>query len=420
MGIKITDLTALATAPNTADVIAIVDVSDTTQALSGTTKKITIADLGFLSSGDNITELTNNAGYITSSDFSNGGELAGANRDLGNTDAFALSFITDGVGRINIEAGGDVGIGTTTPTEKLEVIGGVRVDAFAANQLYVSTSERFIGSGYTSNPSGLSQTTLGISGRIFTTLSYSANDIALVTHSSGNVAIFTNYSSGQDVQLKTSAANDDVKIGHGATITLTSQGSTGNVGIGTTTPTQKLEVVGNTLISSSLSIGNESIFSQALAMPDAYKIIIGSTARLGSTGGTTYLDGGADNNILFRDGSNNEIGKFEVENLTTFSRPANGTTTTRDYNLNLTGAYWNGASSVQTNSTIKHVSEDVSGNANLLIQGNGVDSASFDDDSTAGNTRFLIYDVDNATLERVSVGTADSGGAGFKVLRIPN
>ncbi len=46
--------------------------------------------------------------------------------------------------------------------------------------------------------------------------------------------------------------------------------------------------------------------------------------------------------------------------------------------------------------------------------------AQFDADATAGNTRFLIYDVDNATLERVSVGAADSGGAGYKVLRIPN
>lgn len=43
-----------------------------------------------------------------------------------------------------------------------------------------------------------------------------------------------------------------------------------------------------------------------------------------------------------------------------------------------------------------------------------------DGDSTAGNTRLLIYDVDNATLERVSVGAADSGGTGFKLLRIPN
>jgi hypothetical protein len=44
----------------------------------------------------------------------------------------------------------------------------------------------------------------------------------------------------------------------------------------------------------------------------------------------------------------------------------------------------------------------------------------FDGNSTAGNTRLLIWDVDNANLERVSVGAADSGGSGFKVLRIAN
>lgn len=44
----------------------------------------------------------------------------------------------------------------------------------------------------------------------------------------------------------------------------------------------------------------------------------------------------------------------------------------------------------------------------------------FDADGTAGNTRFFVYDVDNATLERVSVGAADSGGTNYKVLRIPN
>jgi hypothetical protein len=40
--------------------------------------------------------------------------------------------------------------------------------------------------------------------------------------------------------------------------------------------------------------------------------------------------------------------------------------------------------------------------------------------STALDTYLMIWDVDNAVLERVSVGAADSGGAGFKVLRIPN
>lgn len=38
----------------------------------------------------------------------------------------------------------------------------------------------------------------------------------------------------------------------------------------------------------------------------------------------------------------------------------------------------------------------------------------------AGETSLWLYDADNATLERVTVGIADSGGAGFKVLRIPN
>lgn len=40
--------------------------------------------------------------------------------------------------------------------------------------------------------------------------------------------------------------------------------------------------------------------------------------------------------------------------------------------------------------------------------------------TAAGTTRLYLYDVDNATLEHVTVGAADSGGAGFKVLRIPN
>jgi hypothetical protein len=47
-------------------------------------------------------------------------------------------------------------------------------------------------------------------------------------------------------------------------------------------------------------------------------------------------------------------------------------------------------------------------------------SIQIDNDVTAGNIRLLIYDVDNGKVERVSVGSADSGGAGFKVLRIPN
>jgi hypothetical protein len=49
-----------------------------------------------------------------------------------------------------------------------------------------------------------------------------------------------------------------------------------------------------------------------------------------------------------------------------------------------------------------------------------VESAKIDASAVAGDTRFMLYDVDTATLQRVSVGVADSGGVGYKVLRIPN
>ncbi len=40
--------------------------------------------------------------------------------------------------------------------------------------------------------------------------------------------------------------------------------------------------------------------------------------------------------------------------------------------------------------------------------------------ATAADTYLMVFDVDNAVLERVTVGAADSGGVGFKLLRIPN
>ncbi len=40
--------------------------------------------------------------------------------------------------------------------------------------------------------------------------------------------------------------------------------------------------------------------------------------------------------------------------------------------------------------------------------------------SASGQTRLMLYDVDNGTMERVTVGPADSCGTGYKCLRIPN
>lgn len=49
-----------------------------------------------------------------------------------------------------------------------------------------------------------------------------------------------------------------------------------------------------------------------------------------------------------------------------------------------------------------------------------VEVARFMKEVGAGLTGFWLWDADNNQLEQVSVGAADSGGAGFKVLRLPN
>lgn len=51
---------------------------------------------------------------------------------------------------------------------------------------------------------------------------------------------------------------------------------------------------------------------------------------------------------------------------------------------------------------------------------NGLPAASFDNSTAARDTRFILYDVDTGTMKRVSVGDPNTGGAGYKVLRIPN
>ncbi|MCP4607053.1 MAG: hypothetical protein GY847_42160 [Proteobacteria bacterium] len=52
--------------------------------------------------------------------------------------------------------------------------------------------------------------------------------------------------------------------------------------------------------------------------------------------------------------------------------------------------------------------------------GTGQDVFAVDTDRTPGNTRMMVYDVTTAELKRVSVGEPDSGGEGYRVLRISN
>ena len=71
--------------------------------------------------------------------------------------------------------------------------------------------------------------------------------------------------------------------------------------------------------------------------------------------------------------------------------------------------------------TVAQVRNGVSVNINKVnIKNLSEDNIETDASVVAGDTRFLLYDVDTGALARVTVGADDSGGSGYKVLRIPN
>lgn len=90
------------------------------------------------------------------------------------------------------------------------------------------------------------------------------------------------------------------------------------------------------------------------------------------------------------------------------------------------------AASKNANIVLGSDSADGSADGCVTIQSNGTsvtgnpgdshpnNCAQFDRSTASGETRFIVYDVDSGALQRVTVGAADSGGTGFKVLRIPN
>lgn len=169
-----------------------------------------------------------------------------------------------------------------------------------------------------------------------------------------------------------------------------------------------------------------------------------STATLTSGAGTTvsllsgytiiiYTDGATNTKeilgqSLTRDA--NDGSSFIIKNTNSGTAAnsgfvaSNGTTNLTSFHTGAgfaaSGIVQNDGSHVRGNGTGGLAVYTSVGSTTLRFGVNNTEVGRFDSSAVAGNTRFLVYDVDNGTLERVSVGAADSGGSGFKVLRIPN
>jgi len=110
------------TANSTTDTLTITGGTNCNTAIAGDTLTINVPSMG--------------------GDFSNGGDTAGANRTLGNNDAYSLGFETSGSVRIHITSGGQMAVNTTgtgiTAGDALTVASGGSL--MATIKLYDGTS----------------------------------------------------------------------------------------------------------------------------------------------------------------------------------------------------------------------------------------------------------------------------------------
>ena len=149
---------------------------------------------------------------LASNNFTLDGNNVTSIKKLGTISNFDLPVITNNIERLRVTSTGNVGIGTTAPTQKLEIVGST--DGSAVGPLNIVNSGGTIG------------TALSIDSRPVGGKSWSF--ISTGPGASAPAGSFAFYQAGSGYMMTLSQA--------------------GNVGIGTTTPTSKLEVAGQVKI----------------------------------------------------------------------------------------------------------------------------------------------------------------------------
>lgn len=148
-------------------------------------------------------------------DFSDGGDVAGANRTLGNTDAYSLGFLTNNVARISIAAGGAV-----TVTGNLIASGDITL----GNTGFITTTGGSVGIEF--DNAGGSTTVTG-------DLKMSGGDVLIDTNGIGrdaSVLTFATGSAGDATfggNIILSGGTRYIGLGTGTTSNVTFEGASG-------------------------------------------------------------------------------------------------------------------------------------------------------------------------------------------------
>lgn len=268
----------------------------------------------------------NNASYWSVAGNSN----ATPSSKLGTTNSTPLRLFTNNLERLRIDASGKVGIGATTPRGKLTVgNGGVPAAAWVttAAPVFVSYAETNGGNGdhilaMASNTVWGRANMIGrrARGTLAAPLTVANNDYIISlqasaydgaafqnaanvdffadgTPSPGNVPTRISLATGSNLSNRT----ERLRIGSTGNIALNTdqlfvQQATGNVGIGTTTPSEKFHVVGEGLFRGSLTVdqsytgeGNPALtvigfdYGATALSVEGGKLVVGSQQGIGNS-----------------------------------------------------------------------------------------------------------------------------------------
>jgi hypothetical protein len=239
------------------------------------------------------TQTTNRLFYSSSAIILNDGNTLGATMTIGTTDANNLQLETNNSTRLFISSSGNVGIGTITPTlATLQIQGNVSASSYT--------------------------------GSLFGTSSWAINALtaSFVNTASTNAFVQGGNSFGAAALLGTND-NQNLQFETSGSVRVTIS-SSGNVGVGITTPSASLHINGSTILSGSLYTYNantdidsgsfRTIITVATSSYRAaffdYVLTSGSNARAG-----TVFSVWQGTSVEYADTSTNDIGNTNGVNL---------------------------------------------------------------------------------------------------------
>ena len=311
------------------------------------------------------------ASYVSPSGnaFVQGGNSFGTTATLGTNDASALIFETNGTGRVTIDTNGNVGIGTTSMVAKLDVYdntdGGLLSFVRNAN----------------SGSSAYSAFVLRRDGN--------NNGIVLFTNSS------TRTTDGGAGNSTIRTDNGNLLLGAGGSQHILT--TAGNVGIGTTIPSNRLEVAGSTF--------NRATFKATANVQTGIQII--------RTGGVSNTDW-----EIYSPPSSGDLRIYNGNDYVTFQSGSGSVgigTTSPNSKLEVAGSAGTAVVSVTNSGNGRSGSFGIDGNGVFIRNSN--DGDYFDLKNASGVARFrVIYDnATHLTTNFVSIGNLSATGSKLSV-----